>query len=544
MLRPFYFQPGKAELIQELLEGYLVNLRQGSSWFGPRPGEAEGASVPPVEGEDEPPTSLLFALMTSADHYNFIGETQQALDYINEAIEHTPTLVELYSCKARIYKNAGDAENAADLFEHTRSMDLADRYLNTRAVRAMFSVDRVDQGVEKALLFSREPSSKDAVNLHDMQCMWYESALGRSYMRQKNYGKALKMFHETSKHLDDIHEDQFDFHNYCLRKSTLKAYVAMLRLQDSLYSHKFYRRAAKDTITIYIDLFDQKVPKDKEAAAAAIASAAANGQEGSAPVAAEGELTAAEKKRLKHKKKRENKQSETAAAAATAAAGATGATNGAGKPVDTDPHGAKLLLKDPMEEASKIVKTLVRYCSADPTTHILTYDVFSRQAKWLHCLQALVQLFEHGGRCSTYYKMAPSLAHFCFAAELDFEAMSPAVRSVILSEMETLFGDVAFENINDLRKAATVVMDELEQKLKTANGLALIEVLYTVKALKLAGRCTKTFLESWTPSGAQSIADTRKFLGYLKAEFGIESAAYTKLAKYCADTFPLMSKVS
>ena len=114
-------------------------------------------------------------------------------------------------------------------------------------------------------------------------------------------------FHETFKHFHDIAEDQFDFHNYCLRKTTLKAegaaftgeavakhpdvfsnlntgqaYVAMLRMQerplslhsgiaqpacilmqrmpaisspntlhhhgglDRLYSHKFYRRAAKD----------------------------------------------------------------------------------------------------------------------------------------------------------------------------------------------------------------------------------------------------------------------------------------------------------
>merc|ERR1711915_1100704 len=102
----------------------------------------------------------------------------------------------------------------------------------------------------------------------DMQCMWYESAAGRSYCRQKKYGKALKMFNETFRHFNDISEDQFDFHNYCLRKTTLKAYVAMLRMQERLYSHKFYRRAAKDSIRIYMELYDQKLKgegEDKEA---------------------------------------------------------------------------------------------------------------------------------------------------------------------------------------------------------------------------------------------------------------------------------------
>ena len=73
-----------------------------------------------------------------------------------------------------------------------RELDLADRYLNTQCVRAMLRIDDTQGGMEKALLFSKEPDSQEAVNLHDMQCMWYESAVGRSYYRQKKFGKALK----------------------------------------------------------------------------------------------------------------------------------------------------------------------------------------------------------------------------------------------------------------------------------------------------------------------------------------------------------------
>merc|ERR1719361_408814 len=102
-------------------------------------------------------------------------------------------------------------------------------------------MDDTKGGMEKALMFSKEPDSPGAANLHDMQCMAYESAMGRSYSRQQNFGKALKMYNETFKHFNDIAEDKFDFHNYCLRKTTLKAYVAMLRMQERLYSHKFYR---------------------------------------------------------------------------------------------------------------------------------------------------------------------------------------------------------------------------------------------------------------------------------------------------------------
>eukprot|EP00913_Durusdinium_trenchii_P011646 g10937.t1 len=194
-LRSYYYSPEKPQLVEELLLQYAKCLREDISWFGPLSGEQ---SEPPKMSDEEPPTALLFTLMTLAEHFDFMGETHKALEYGNEAIEHTPTLVELYACKARIYKHAGDLETSAKCYEEVREMDLADRYLNTQCVRALLRIDETQQGMEKALLFSKEPDSQEAVlgrgaaNLHEMQCMWYESAVGRSYYRQKKYGKALK----------------------------------------------------------------------------------------------------------------------------------------------------------------------------------------------------------------------------------------------------------------------------------------------------------------------------------------------------------------
>merc|ERR1719272_2847496 len=258
--------------------------------------------------------------MVLAQHYDFIGNTEEALKITDKAIEHTATFVEIYSTKARILKHAGDNEGSSKCFDEVRQMDLADRFLNTQCVRALLRVDDVQTGMEKALLFSKEPDSPEAANLHDMQCMWYESSVGRSYIRQKNYGKALKKFAETFKHFNDIAEDQFDFHNYCLRKTTLKTYVAMLRMQERLFSHKFYRRAAKDAIKIYLELFDMNArgegPKNKALEADA-----------------EADLSPEDKKKLKHKKKREEKAKQDEKAKQVAASG------GKAKKVDEDPQG-------------------------------------------------------------------------------------------------------------------------------------------------------------------------------------------------------------
>ncbi len=45
--------------------------------------------------------------------------------------------------------------------------------------------------------------------------------------------QALKTFLAVSKHFFDINEDQFDFHGYCIRKMTLRAYIDMLRMVRS-----------------------------------------------------------------------------------------------------------------------------------------------------------------------------------------------------------------------------------------------------------------------------------------------------------------------
>lgn len=66
------------------------------------------------------------------------------------------------------------------------------------------------------------------------QVMWVENEMGYAYLRAKHYGKALKKFRSVEKHFDDFVDDQFDFHSYCLRRTTLRSYVACLRMTDTL----------------------------------------------------------------------------------------------------------------------------------------------------------------------------------------------------------------------------------------------------------------------------------------------------------------------
>lgn len=56
------------------------------------------------DGKEEPPTTLLWVQYFLAQHFDFIDQPSVALEYINAAIDSTPTLIELFLIKAKIYK--------------------------------------------------------------------------------------------------------------------------------------------------------------------------------------------------------------------------------------------------------------------------------------------------------------------------------------------------------------------------------------------------------------------------------------------------------
>ncbi|CAK9055609.1 N-terminal acetyltransferase A complex auxiliary subunit NAA15 (AtNAA15) (Protein OMISHA), partial [Durusdinium trenchii] len=135
--------------------------------------------------------------------------------------------------------------------------------------------------------------------------------------------------------------------------------------------------------------------------------------------------------------------------------------------VDDDPEGEKLLQQDFMEQACKIVRTMVTFSALDSATHVMTYEVFSRQKKSLHCLQALRQLWELGGRDSLYYKLLAPLAHFCFVLGTEIPEQ---VADVVFAEIAVIIrsdeGAVPFKSAAEMKEAASKLVDAVEQKIK------------------------------------------------------------------------------
>lgn len=363
-LRSLYQHPGKADVLEEIFIAIETSL-QASGTF-------------PGSSEQEAPSTLLWTLFLLAQHYDQRKQYDKAIEKIDDAIAHTPTVIDLYLVKGRIFKHAGDIVAGAALADEARSMDLADRFLNSECVKRMLQADQVELAEKTALLFTKDGDQHN--NLYDMQCMWYELASGDSHFRQGALGRALKKYLSVEKHYADMIEDQFDFHTYCLRKMTLRAYIRMLRFQDNLHSHRFFHQAAAAAIRCYLRLYDSppKTTVEEEEAATV----------GLAP---------AERKRLRQKQRKEaarakKEAEEKAKEEETANLSNKGGKKGSQqpKPVDTDPDGEKLIqVEDLLGEATKYLKLLQDHSSHLLETHLLAFEIYIRKDKLLLALQAL-----------------------------------------------------------------------------------------------------------------------------------------------------------
>jgi len=244
-LKLLYSDAAKLESIQKLAAEALVKLEQDE----PRLGDADS--------EVESPGCLVWLYHFLAQHYDAIGQHVRALDYVNRGLDHTPTLIELYVAKGQIYKHAGNEAYATECIDEAQSMDTADRFLNCKCARYMIRSGRLEEAEKLASLFTRENITL-ADNLKEMQVLWFQIEAAEAHFKRGQYGQALRKCYEIECVFADVTEDQFDFHQYCMRKMTLSKYVDMLRLEDRLRIHRFFRRAAIVAINIYLEIADNK----------------------------------------------------------------------------------------------------------------------------------------------------------------------------------------------------------------------------------------------------------------------------------------------
>ncbi|KAI0938433.1 hypothetical protein AcW1_001835 [Taiwanofungus camphoratus] len=345
---------------QQMIEGVVEALREKLAPMVTNSADLTSA---------EPPTTYLWTLYFLAQHYSYLSQHARALELLEHAIAHTPTLPELLMFKARVLKRCGDLFGAARCMDEARLLDLQDRFLNTKCAQYRLRAGFIDEANEILGLFTKKDASSPGADLEDMQSLLYLTEEADAQLRKGNLGLALKRYTAVQKVFDELEDDQFDFHGYSLRKFTINVYLNLMTWEDHLRSHPAYIHTAIAASKIYIRLHD-----NPSLGAGSLSTAV---------------LTDAEKKTKKKAKRAMHKgQDESKKVTAVASNEDKGLEPSPAK--DDDPDGTNLLqAPDPLERAARLLAPLRTLAKDNIEVCIAIYDVAIRRKKYLQAVKAL-----------------------------------------------------------------------------------------------------------------------------------------------------------
>ncbi|CAL8264380.1 unnamed protein product [Lota lota] len=458
-LKSLYTDKAKVAIIEELVVGYETCLKN-CRMFSPNDG-----------GKVEPPTTLLWVQYFLAQHFDYIGQQSRGLDYINTAIDSTPTLIELFLVKAKIYKHAGNIKEAARWMDEAQALDTADRFINSKCAKYMLKAGLVKEAEDMCSKFTREGTSA-VENLNEMQCMWFQTECALAYKSMNKFGEALKKCHEIERHFVEITDDQFDFHTYCMRKMTLRSYVDLLKLEDLLRQHPFYYKAARSAIQIYLELHDKPLADDSKESQADAEN-----------------VTDKELKKMRNKQRRAQKKAQLEEEKKNAEKEKQLKNQKKKKEDDDEEIGGpkeelipdKLAkVESPLEEAVKFLiplKTLVRN---KIETHLLAFEIYFRKEKYLLMLQSVK-------RAVALDPWDPWL-HQClvrfFKGVNESSVLPEPVRTVLRQEISRLFGDSDPKSYN--KKYLSRHSSSIPHRLAAAKMMVYLEPSSDAMACDLA----------------------------------------------------------
>nr|XP_023477425.1 N-alpha-acetyltransferase 16, NatA auxiliary subunit isoform X4 [Equus caballus] len=507
-LKSLYYNTEKISIIQELVTNYEASLKM-CDFFSPY-----------EIGEKEPPTTLLWVQYFLAQHFDKLGQYSLALDYINAAIASTPTLIELFYMKAKIYKHIGNLKEAAKWMDEAQSLDTADRFINSKCAKYMLRANMIKEAEEMCSKFTREGTSA-MENLNEMQCMWFQTECISAYQRLGRYGDALKKCHEVERHFFEITDDQFDFHTYCMRKMTLRAYVDLLRLEDTLRRHAFYFKAARSAIEIYLKLYDDPLTSESQQqeinsenlSAKELKKMLSKQRRAQKKAKLEEEKKHAERERQQksQKKKRDEEEEEAS-----------------GLKEELRPEKLERI-ENPLEEAIKFLIPLKNLVADNIDTHLLAFEIYFRKGKFLLMLQSVKRAFAINSN-------NPWL-HEClikFSKSVSNQSNLPDIVSQVLSqEMQKIFVNKDLESFNEdfLKRNAT----SLQHLLSGAKMMYFLDKSRQEKAIAVATRLDETIKDK----NVKTLVKVSEAL--LDGSFGICNSQYEEYRMACHHLLPFTS---
>ena len=182
------------------------------------------------------PTTFIWVYYFSAQHFEIMGNSEKALEYINKAIKLTPSVVEFFMVKARILKHNLLFEESSIAMGKAKDLDLSDRYINAKHAKSVVRNNDVDEGSKIMMEFVKNPLVEE--NMLRYQCLWFKIETGIAYLKSGKLLLSHRMFKGILDNFKEMYEDQSDFYNYSLRRYMLCDFYSLINYTKNMFKNK------------------------------------------------------------------------------------------------------------------------------------------------------------------------------------------------------------------------------------------------------------------------------------------------------------------
>ena len=242
----YKLQPYKIKYIQEILDKYLENIKKNSK----------------ISDNLDLPIYTSWVYFYAAQHYLFFSELEKAFNYINLALDLTPSVVEFYMVAAKIFKHSYMMDKCILAFDKARQLDLGDRYLNANMAKIFIREGQFKNNDDVMKLFVPQPLIEE--NIKFSETLWYLYECGCSYLIKKNIIRSHYCFQNVINIFLNIIKDQVDFYNYCFRRYMLKDLYHTIVYLDEMAKNRYVLLSLSKLDLIYNYLKQNEANKELE----------------------------------------------------------------------------------------------------------------------------------------------------------------------------------------------------------------------------------------------------------------------------------------
>lgn len=504
MIQGFVAANGLKDETSKLLQLFVSRLSRPCSSFK----ETE------TEGEPEETADVLTStLALSAAFEDFCGNHNAALQLIERAISLAPTYIDLYVLKGKIAKHNGQFRLAAQMQEEGRSMDLADKNLNTRATMYWLKCGESEIAREVVHLFPGEVGKTP--NLHDTQVLWWELKMAKSLLfRIKNdlqntsvkdtygtlLGRALRHLTHSMNHFDDHIEKSLEFHPYVLRKGFTMTNVAFTDGVKRLKNHSSFIKPAVLLAETYLDLIEGLL----------IVPAAPTEPAPPAPNAkSTNTSTKKDKKKISADNSTANPEDDETSITAK---------------VELDPSGELLLVRDAPESANsifisralQIASHLRNKCVQNIAAQVIAARVFCVAGKFVLALQAIQRIISITGT-NAHHEVLPTLVYLLNSIYKSDVELNKVVLSVLAKTLEPILKSIGI-TLMFSKESALSIAEEIFSKSatiiptrKSLENVCAIVMISAILKKQVPEEIFSSMPESHNMNGVEKTLDALKY---------------------------------